>query len=300
MLLPPKIKAQIRGLLFERSPFSEWIVTLDYYRSGPLGLLLLVRDQADIVRENISFHLDHGVDFVIVTDNRSTDGTRDILSEFARSDDVVVVDEPGQSYDQARWVGRMVQLARERFGAKWVIPADGDEFWLPGNRNYRSDLASPANVFYVQWNNMVPVDGAPWQEFTQVGDALSYDVSLPKVFFATTGFREVHIGNHDVRIVPRVTSPSRNIRLYHYPIRSYAQFERKVVDGYRAIANTPSATQSDARNWRDWHAAYEKGSLRETFAALTRSEALKTDGTMAAYFAGQNQLLTPAARNCTP
>lgn len=50
-----------------------------------LIMTLLVRDEEDILAHNIEYHLGNGVDFVIATDNLSTDRTRDILEEFRRA-----------------------------------------------------------------------------------------------------------------------------------------------------------------------------------------------------------------------
>ena len=47
-----------------------------------LVMTLLVRDEADIVDAQIAFHLAAGVDFVIATDNRSEDGTTDVLERY--------------------------------------------------------------------------------------------------------------------------------------------------------------------------------------------------------------------------
>ena len=47
-------------------------------------MTLLLRDEEDIVRENLDFHLAQGVDRVIVTDNGSEDRTLEILRSTRR------------------------------------------------------------------------------------------------------------------------------------------------------------------------------------------------------------------------
>jgi len=277
-------KAALRRTLLQRSLVSELIVTLDWYRDGPLGLLLLARDEADIIRENITFHLERGVDFVVVTDNGSVDGTRDILAEFSRHANVLVVDEPGEVYDQAQWVGRMFDLAKRHFRAKWVIPADADELWFPADGRYRTDLEKAGNVVRVFWHNMVPSVGTRWQEFSMVGDMWTYNSRSSKVLCATTGFRDISVGNHDVRIVPRVEVESTNLRIYHYPLRSYEQFERKVVNGGRALERNALAPKSWGFHWRDWYAAYQAGGLRSIYEGLSGADTGRPDQTMARYF----------------
>ena len=42
---------------------------------------MMVRDEIDIVECNIRYHLSEGISRVIVTDNGSLDGTRDLLSD---------------------------------------------------------------------------------------------------------------------------------------------------------------------------------------------------------------------------
>lgn len=58
-----------------------------------LVMTLLVRNEEDIVRYNIDFHLSKGVDFIIATDNGSTDSTRDILKEYEKRGVLHLIDE---------------------------------------------------------------------------------------------------------------------------------------------------------------------------------------------------------------
>ena len=67
-------------------------------------LTMMVRDGQDIVACNLAHHLSQGVAEVIVTDNGSVDGTRDLLAGLARSMPLTVIDEPPSDWSQGRWV----------------------------------------------------------------------------------------------------------------------------------------------------------------------------------------------------
>ena len=72
---------------------------------------LLVRNEADIVDAQIAFHLSAGVDFVIATDNRSDDGTTEILERYERAGFLRLLREDGDDMRQDEWVTRMARLA---------------------------------------------------------------------------------------------------------------------------------------------------------------------------------------------
>src|SRR3990172_9558556 len=96
-----------------------------------LVMTLLARDEADIVDAQIAFHLNAGVDFVVAIDNRSVDGTTEILERYERAGRLHLIREEGDVMRQAEWVTRMARLAATDFGADWVINSDADEFWWP-------------------------------------------------------------------------------------------------------------------------------------------------------------------------
>ena len=76
-----------------------------------LVMTLLVRDEADIVDAQIAFHLAAGVDLVIATDNRSEDGTTEILERYEREGRLRLIREPGDDLRQSEWLTRMARIA---------------------------------------------------------------------------------------------------------------------------------------------------------------------------------------------
>src|SRR5215211_3715165 len=105
-------------------------------------MTLLARDEADIVGSWLDFHLNAGADLVVVTDNRSVDGTTEILERYAREGHVHVIREAGEDLRQHEWVTRMARLAATDFGADWVINSDADEFWWPRGESLGGVLAA--------------------------------------------------------------------------------------------------------------------------------------------------------------
>jgi hypothetical protein len=233
-----------------------------------LTLTLLVRDEEDIIADILRYHLAQGVDEVIVTDNLSIDSTPDILDEFER---VTVIREDGDDYSQARWVTRMARLAYSR-GADWVINGDADEFWWPEEGDLKETLGrvpGSASAVTAPRVNFVPVrsTGRPAATMT-VREVCSSDLLgdplQPKVAHRASPDVRIAQGNSAVTGIAGdvIEAP---IVIFHYPMRSLAQFDNKIKLGGAAYARNIELPEHLGYTWRRLYELRGKGKLADYF-----------------------------------
>ena len=244
-----------------------------------LVMTLLARDEADIVESWLAFHLNAGVDFVVATDNRSVDGTTDVLERYAREGHVHLLREPGEDLRQNEWVTRMARLAATDFAADWVINSDADEFWWPRGASLRDVLdAVPARYGTVGAFLRVfvprPETGEPifermtvrFSALAPINDPASLYKPIRKVIHRAHPEIQVTRGNH--ALVDSPFAPLRGwfpIEVFHFPLRSLAQCEQKArLQGTafeQYIAKAPTAYH--ARMFE----ALKTGTIREYYEA---------------------------------
>jgi hypothetical protein len=207
-----------------------------------LVVTVLARDEADIVDAQVSFHLNAGADFVIATDNRSQDGTTEILESYAREGVLHLIHEPAEGLRQSEWVTRMARMAATAFGADWVINTDADEFWWPRGASLKDVLAAvPQRYGIVQafWRSFVPRpdDGeffaermtARVSQQAPINDPTSFYRPVKKVAHRADSQVVVGRGNHGLVGSTLLPLPSwYPMEVLHFPLRSRAQWMRKV------------------------------------------------------------------------
>lgn len=242
-----------------------------------LLMTLLVRDSGELLRQNIEFHLKQGVDFFIVTDNRSTDETPAIVGEYVSAGRAQLIHEPEDKFSQAKWVTRMARLAASEHAADWVINNDDDEFWsAPGStlKKVLSEAPAGCTALEVRRRNHPPLAGRDGEQGPGVmiyrEDRSISPLGLPlptKVCHRALAGIEVGQGNHNVLLdgAPLAAEPTDRIGISHFPLRGYATFERKIAQGGAAYARNEELEPHVGATWRWLYGLLNDGALREWY-----------------------------------
>jgi Glycosyl transferase family 2 len=252
-----------------------------------LVMTLLARDEADIVDAQIAYHLAAGVDEVVATDNRSEDGTTEILERYAREGVLHLIREPGNDLRQSEWVTRMARLAATDLGADWILNADADEFWHGRGGGLKELLAVVPGRFGAvrgAWRNFVP---RPDDE-RLFAERMTVRLCTPSFHPhpLSTHFKSAHRARHDVRIgrgnhealaddlvALRGWYP---IEILHFPVRSLEQCRRKYVTQFVALER--NAEKGIPGHMAEAYDAYRAGELDAFYAPLVVDDATLSAG----------------------
>lgn len=213
--------------------------------------IAMVRDEADIVATTVRHMLDQ-VDRVIVADNGSVDGTRDILADL----DVTVIDDAEPGYYQSR---KMTRLARRAAleGATWVVPFDADEIWYS---RFHPTIAELLESLAPQWlaaraelfdHVATGSDPDVPDPVARLGWRRRDPVPLPKVACRVRADLVIEQGNHAATYEGGTTAFEGDLVVRHFPYRSAAQFVRKARNGAEAYAATDLPDDVGA-HWRQY------------------------------------------------
>ena len=277
-----------------------------------LVMTLKVRDEDDIIEDNLRFHRALGVDFFVVMDNGSGDRTPEILARYSDAGLAHVLrDETGDLRRLgAQWYTQMGRMAATEFAADWVIHNDADEFWWPISGTLKDALAGIPESFGAVVAPRTEFVGRPTgpESFAQrlvfrerrstlqpkVAHRADPDVVVlhrgaHEVAAASDGDlwralrppgRAVHRGVRDAEDQPQgdqedirlVWAPVWPLRIFHFPLRSFEQFRRRTE-----ISLNQGGFRDSGRFRRlRWH--FEQERLDELYAELVWDDAAVEEG----------------------
>ena len=202
-----------------------------------------VRDEADIIGYTVERMLNK-TDHVIVADNGSADGTRDILNDLYKAyDHLTIVDDPEHSHWQGARTTELMHHAGA-LGAEWILPFDADEAF---------PVITPANadVVYIRSHVYVPNESDDTTELNpliRMQHHLKPYEPYPKVCFRYNRAARIKEGNHEVQH-PGTRHMYTN-GMNHYQYRSLEQVIRKVRQGTKALEATELPVSTGA-HWKN-------------------------------------------------
>lgn len=218
----------------------------------------LVKDEADIIEGTIR-HMAGEVDALLVMDNGSTDGTREILHQLATELPLTVVDDPSGTFGQS---GKITELADKAHaqGARWIVPFDADELWwgesriaeVLSNAHHRATAIQAALHDHVasadDLDDPDPLRAMVWRR----RDAQK----LGKVAVKWVPGCVIRDGNHSV-YHPLGERGDWALSICHFPYRSLAQFRRKAAKGAVAYLGS-DVPEGVGEHWRSYGRLIER------------------------------------------
>ncbi len=249
------------------------------------GMILLVKDEEDIIGQNLNHHYALGFRAFCVLNNMSTDGTREIVSRFRDTHEdcfVLLVDDPVRGHYQAdkmtvyaETFQRHAEIAGLTFD--WLFFIDADEFIASNtsrpSSEQLSDLERVLNdpdtrVLVMHWihaaspqvlEEFSPEDD-PFQKFNVMRYRLLPLVS--KVALRTGVGYSLKNGNHFIEnlnesIDSVVPAGCSDWHIYHFSLRSISHVRKKIINGGRAFADT-KGLDDHGQHWRERYALFQK------------------------------------------
>ncbi|PID75286.1 MAG: hypothetical protein CSB23_04200 [Deltaproteobacteria bacterium] len=243
--------------------------------SPKITMTLLVRDEEDIIEDNIWYHFSQGVNSFIIMDNRSSDNTAAIISRLSNYIDIEYIYQPADDYNQAEWVTSMARRACTEFEAEWVINNDADEFWFYKNGLISDFIASlPEEVSVVEVSRLNAVllnlNDNPMASETHPRQTTLFEKKSknsqghplpPKCFHRASPDIVVSQGNHSVDNLSGETIQESQMIIFHYPYRTFTHYKRKILLGGAAYERNTKLPKFVGETWRKHYAKMKSGKL---------------------------------------
>jgi hypothetical protein len=235
-----------------------------------------------------------GVDLIVVTDVGSTDGTGEVLCEFAKDTDIRLIQLSSEE-DPWGFPERMFQRTISDFSMDRLIFLDADEFWLPKSGNLKDTVElAGTDVLKVNRFNVPLVEGRP--SFSATISAATYkdiyfvtdpvedgqiklgtdpDLThssirvLPKIMVNPRSVAGIAMGCHDFAEKPDIRPVTRvpdDLVIAHFPFSTWPRFQRKLNNIRKSFAYFGHRlTDGQAWHWRRWLDLADQGKAEEEF-----------------------------------
>jgi hypothetical protein len=261
-----------------------------------------VRDEADIIEDNLRYHRAQGVDFFVVADTGSTDGTVEILERYEQAGLVRLERIGGGIHDMKRGGEAEITRIAGEMGADWIIHNDADEFWWPVTGSLKETLAAieepygfviaPRTEFAARPGDEPFAERMTVREARFVRPAKSAHRAHPQIALRGPHPIEIWVDRPETPYAGLVGKPVLRTRaehleekplelliaptfpvgVLHFPFRTFQQYRRRVE-----IARDNGQLDRNPAG-REVRRAYEQDNLEEVYARLALDDEAVAQG----------------------
>ncbi len=246
----------ILQLAIERKHISSFQLLAKKYLSSyvfdpngidEIALIEMVKNEEDIIFENLIWHFSIGFRKFVIINNLSTDKTLDKIHYFAKLTHnhakVFIIEDPIEEYIQSRITTGAYDMTRSIWpNVKWVFPADADEFWVTKQPLKQALNKLPTHVDAI---NVLPsryLASADYYDFngsTKFYDKLHYRHSIVvhgKVAVKAQHQIKIVQGNHYIegkdspQDIQYIYGNDIGLTMHEFQIRSPEQLDRKLTN----------------------------------------------------------------------
>ena len=247
-------------------------------------------DQGDILQDFLDWHLDLGIDMILAMDHGSTDGSRELLERYAKTHPVVWFPIPERNITKYSPADELAALARDRYGADWIIHCDVDEFLCTSGGDLRTILARARPGRADADQRAAPHDDRRSAAGRTAGDAgahladrpgrgadsrttVSWDLPAPFAFLEVGGhlivraaaFDRYGPGAHVGTTTSGLSGTVDDLYILHYAMRGFESLRIKVRNTASWLESNRHLEPGMCWHWRRWIHLEEQGRLREDY-----------------------------------
>ncbi len=293
-------------------------------RREKIVLFTAPADQGDILQDFLDWHLDLGVDQILALDHGSTDGSRELLERYARTRPVAW--SPIEERDITKYspADELAALARDKYGADWIIHCDADEFLCTSGGDLRTVLGQARDkgitLIDVPRRTMTGPPMQPGQRSTQAltyridrtvvptaQQQVTWDLPAPFVFLDVGGhlivradaFASYGAGAHVGTTTYGTSAVLDELYILHYAIRGYESLHTKVHNTESWLQANQHLAPGMCWHWRRWIHLAKAGLLRDDYdqqfvsderaRELVAQGVCVVDGTVASWLAAREE-----------
>lgn len=209
-----------------------------------IAVVMMVRDEADIIDKCLTNWRCLGVRDFYICDNGSIDGTWDVLTDFRMGE---ISNVTLSTSNKTNWPGReVINGLKDRAiddGCDWIFPADADEFLqIPGYNNLAhmiDETGAKSGWGELPYLNILPDGRREWQR------------PQKKAFGLIGKGQMICMGNHLVEGI-EPTIKDHYCYYEHYSLRTYPQFKRKMENYMTAFSQNGFSDHPHAVDFHTW------------------------------------------------